>query len=244
MGISGSPTPVALPGEAADASAALRRANLRMHAQKNERGSSVADQLRDVILRMLAEQDPELYYHVHDVASLAAGVGRRLALDDAQVADLVRAAELHDVGKVAIPDSILHKPGRLDPDEQAFMQRHTLIGEGILSAAPALAEVGRLVRSSHERYDGAGYPDGLCGERIPLSSRIIFACDAFNAMTTDRPYRDAMNEEDALLELRRCAGTQFDPVVVDAFIAEFTALSFARRHVVEGPYAPQPAAPA
>jgi diguanylate cyclase (GGDEF)-like protein len=233
---------VALPQEAADASAALRLADQRMYAQKNERGSSVTHQLRDLILRVLAEQDPELYDHVHDVARLAAGVGRRLALNDAQVADLVRAAELHDVGKVAIPDSILHKPGRLDPHEQEFMRRHTLIGESILSAAPALAGVGRLVRSSHERYDGAGYPDGLREEEIPLSSRIIFACDAFNAMTTDRPYRDAMNEEDALSELRRCAGTQFDPVVVDAFTAEFTALTSARRHVVEDPCAPEPAA--
>jgi two-component system, cell cycle response regulator len=232
---------VALPEEAADASAALRLADERMHAQKYERGSSVTHQLRDLILRVLAEQDPELYDHVHDVARLAAAVGRRLALDDAQVADLVRAAELHDVGKVAIPDSILHKPGRLDPHEQEFMQRHTLIGQSILGAAPALAGVGRLVRSSHERYDGAGYPDGLRGEEIPLSSRIIFACDAFDAMTTDRPYRDAMNEEDALLELRRCAGTQFDPVVVDAFMAEFTALASARRHVAEAPCAPEPA---
>ena len=146
--------------------------------------------------------------------------GDRLGLDGGEVADLVRAAELHDVGKVAIPDSILQKPGPLAPDEQQLMRRHTLIGENILSAASALAGVGRLVRSSHERFDGTGYPDRLQHEEIPLASRIIFVCDAYDAMTTDRPYRKAMSEEHAVAELRRCASTQFDPAVVDAFVAE------------------------
>ena len=232
---------VALPEEASDSSTALRLADQRMYAQKNERGSSVRHQLRDLVMRVLAEQDPELYDHVHDVARLAAGVGRRLGLNDAQVADLVRAAELHDVGKIAIPESILHKPGPLDLHEREFMRRHTLIGENILSAAPALAGAARLVRSSHERYDGAGYPDGLLEAEIPLPSRIIFVCDSFHAMTTDRPYRQAMNEQDALSELRRCASTQFDPAVVDAFIAELTS---ARRRVVDDRCTPDPAAAA
>jgi HD-GYP domain-containing protein (c-di-GMP phosphodiesterase class II) len=162
--------------------------------------------------------------HARDVARLAAAVGHRLGLEGGEAADLVQAAELHDVGKVAIPDSILQKPGPLAPDEQQFMRRHTLIGENILSAASALAGVGRLVRSSHERYDGTGYPDRLAREEIPLASRIIFVCDAYDAMTTDRPYRKAMNKEDAVAELRRCANTQFDPAVVDAFIAELGAV--------------------
>jgi HD-GYP domain-containing protein (c-di-GMP phosphodiesterase class II) len=162
--------------------------------------------------------------HARDVARLAAAVGHRLGLEGGEAADLVQAAELHDVGKVAIPDSILQKPGPLAPDEQQFMRRHTLIGENILSAASALAGVGRLVRSSHERYDGTGYPDRLAREEIPLASRIIFVCDAYDAMTTDRPYRKAMNKEDAVAELRRCASTQFDPAVVDAFIAELGAV--------------------
>jgi HD-GYP domain-containing protein (c-di-GMP phosphodiesterase class II) len=215
---------VSLPREASSSSTALRLADQRMYAEKNERGSSTRHQLRDLVLRLIAERDSELFDHAHDVARLAAGVGRTLALNGPQVADLVRAAELHDVGKVAIPDSILHKPGPLDPDEQEFMRRHTLIGESILSAAPALAGAARLVRSSHERYDGTGYPDGLQAEEIPLSSRIIFVCDAFHAMTTDRPYRQAVSDADALTELRRCAGTQFDPTVVDAFARELTAL--------------------
>jgi diguanylate cyclase (GGDEF)-like protein len=232
---------VALPEEASDSSTALRLADQRMYAQKNERESSVKHQLRDLMLRLIVEQDPELHGHVQDVGRLAGGVGRRLDLNDAQVANLVRAAELHDVGKIAIPDSILHKPGPLDPDEQEFMQRHTLIGESILGAAPALAGAGGLVRSSHERYDGAGYPDGLRGEEIPLSSRIIFVCDSFQAMTTDRPYRQAMSEDDALAELGRSAGTQFDPAVVDAFTAELAALKTAREHRDEEPRPPEPA---
>ncbi|MEA2389953.1 MAG: hypothetical protein QOK31_62 [Solirubrobacteraceae bacterium] len=208
---------VALPEEASDAETTLRLADQRMYAHKDERGASTKQQLSDLALRVLAEQDPELYTHVQDVGRLAEGVGRALGLEDTEVATLVRAAALHDVGKIAIPDSILHKPGTLDAHEREYMDRHTLIGESILSAAPALEGVGRLVRSSHERYDGAGYPDGLRGEEIPLCSRIIFVCDAFNAMTTDRPYRCAVDEDDALAELRRCASSQFDPAVVDAF---------------------------
>ena len=120
------------------------------------------------------------------------------------------------MGKVAIPESILAKPGPLDDEEMTFVRRHTLIGARILLAAPSLAPEARLVRASHERWDGAGYPDGLAGEQIPLGSRIIFACDAFEAMTSaERPYRVPVSTELALEELRRCAGTQFDPRVVE-----------------------------
>jgi two-component system, cell cycle response regulator len=127
---------------------------------------------------------------------------------------LQQAAELHDVGKVAIPDAILHKPGPLDEEEWAFVRRHTLIGERIIGAAPALAQAAKLVRSTHERFDGSGYPDGLAGEQIPLGSRIIAACDAFTAMTHPRTYAPTMTSEQALAELHRCAGGQFDPQVV------------------------------
>jgi diguanylate cyclase (GGDEF)-like protein len=228
---------VKLPQEAADAATAMRLADHRMYEQKNTKDSSAKQQLRDLIMRVHIEQDPRLHEHVHDVAGLAAGVGRELGLNELQVADLVRAAELHDVGKIAIPDSILQKPESLDPREEEFMRRHTLIGESILSAGPALAGVGQLVRSSHERYDGAGYPDGLRGAEIPLASRIVFVCDAFAAMTADRPYREGMGEEVAVAELERCAGTQFDPVVVDAFVAELAARQADR----DGPLTPAPA---
>jgi HD-GYP domain-containing protein (c-di-GMP phosphodiesterase class II) len=117
---------------------------------------------------------------------------------------------------MAVPDAILDKPDSLDQGEWNFIQRHTLIGEAILSAAPALVPVARLVRSSHERFDGKGYPDGLAREAIPLGSRIIFACDAYDAMVSDRPYAKAMSEDAALEQIRAGCGVQFDPAVVAA----------------------------
>ena len=124
------------------------------------------------------------------------------------------AAALHDVGKVAIPDEILSKPGPLTPEEWVFMRQHTVIGERILSVAPALAHAASLVRASHECFDGTGYPDSLAGDEIPIGARIIAACDAFEAMTADRPYRRGRTQADAIVELERCAGTQFDPDMV------------------------------
>jgi response regulator RpfG family c-di-GMP phosphodiesterase len=132
--------------------------------------------------------------------------------------EVARAAELHDLGKVAIPDEILNKPGPLDETEWGFMRRHTIIGERILLAAPALKPVARLVRTSHERYDGSGYPDGLVGDEIPLGARIVGVCDAFDAMISERPYRDRLTESEAVAELEHCSGHQFDPQVVTAFV--------------------------
>jgi len=146
-------------------------------------------------------------------------VGRELGLGPEALDEIARGAELHDVGKVAVPEAILGKPGPLDEAEWQIMRQHTVIGERILAAAPALRPVARLVRSSHERWDGSGYPDGLVGERIPLGARIITVCDAFDAMRQARPYAASMTEAQALAELHRCAGTQFDPRVVDAFAA-------------------------
>ena len=144
----------------------------------------------------------------------------RLGLSPEEVDDVKRASALHDIGKLAIPEDILEKPEPLTAEEWEFIRQHTVIGERILTAAPSLAGCGKIVRSSHERWDGSGYPDGLVGEQIPLQARIIFACDAFEAMTSHRPYREARPQEDALAELRRCAGTQFDPQVVGALVAE------------------------
>ena len=127
---------------------------------------------------------------------------------------LVRAAELHDVGTVAIPDGILHKRGPLDAAEWEVMRQHTVAGERILAAAESMRPVARLVRAAHEHWDGLGYPDGLRGEEIPLGARIICACDAYDAMLRGRPYREPLSPAAALAELRRCAGSQFDPRVV------------------------------
>ena len=129
------------------------------------------------------------------------------------------AARLHDIGKTAIPVEILNKPGPLDEREWAFIRQHPLIGERIVLAAPALAYTAPLIRSSHERYDGDGYPDGLCGEEIPLGARIIAVCDAYDVMTSDRLYRRSLGTTTALEQLLAHAGTHFDSAVVEAFCA-------------------------
>jgi HD-GYP domain-containing protein (c-di-GMP phosphodiesterase class II) len=128
------------------------------------------------------------------------------------------AAELHDVGKEAVPDEVLSKPGPLDEEEKAFVRQHTIIGQRILGVSPALNYIAQLVRSSHESIDGTGYPDGLRGEQIPLGARVVAVCDAFDAMVSERPYKDTMSVEEAIAELRRCSGTQFDADVVEAFV--------------------------
>jgi HD-GYP domain-containing protein (c-di-GMP phosphodiesterase class II) len=142
----------------------------------------------------------------------------RLSPQDRRDAEFV--ALLHDVGKIRIPTEIISKPGALDEHERAIIETHTIEGEQMLErVGGVLGDVGRLVRSCHERWDGAGYPDRLAGEEIPLVARIVCACDAFSAMTTDRPYRKARSHDEALAELQRCSGTQFDPAVVEALAA-------------------------
>jgi diguanylate cyclase (GGDEF)-like protein len=209
---------VSLPTEARDVPEALRMADQRMYARKNLGSrASAGRQSADVLLRVLSERSPALGIHLGEVTALAHAVATRLHLPDDQLSPLLQAASLHDVGKAAIPDEILNKPGPLNAEEFEFMRRHTVIGERILGGAPALANAAKLVRSSHERFDGRGYPDGLREDEIPLGSRIISVCDSYDAMTSNRPYRHAMSTDGALSELSGCAGTQFDPEVVDAF---------------------------
>jgi HD-GYP domain-containing protein (c-di-GMP phosphodiesterase class II) len=189
-----------------------------MYALKHGRRATQG-QAREVLLALLGEREPDLGRHMRAVAGLARAVGRQLGLDAEDLDVVVRAAELHDIGKVAIPDAILHKPGPLSGDEWAFVHKHTLIGERIVSAAEALRPVARVVRCSHEHWDGGGYPDGLVGDEIPLGARIVLACDAWDAMTTDRTYRRAVSGELAAEELRANAGTHFDPAVVTALLS-------------------------
>jgi diguanylate cyclase (GGDEF)-like protein len=210
---------VLLPNETTDPTDALRLADRRMYVRKRGGRASAGRQSSDVLLRALAERDADLSVHIGGVAELACAAGRHLALGQEELEALRLAALLHDVGKVAIPDAILHKPGPLDEHEWDYIKRHTIIGERIVCAAPALAPVARYVRSSHERYDGTGYPDGLAGEEIPLASRIVAVSDAYDAMVADRPYRDRWTSQQSLVELQRCSGTQFDPRVVEAFVA-------------------------
>jgi len=209
---------VLVPHEATTLDYALQLADERMYARKKGRPSQAADQARDVLMRIMHAKQPSLEDHASEVAQLCVGVGRRLGMAAEQLDELLRAAELHDVGKVGIPDAILEKPTGLDPSEWAFMHQHTILGERILSAAPALRPVAVLVRSSHERWDGKGYPDGLAGNDISLGARIIAACDAYEAMTSNRIYRPRLSHEEACRELREQAGKQFDPEVVELLL--------------------------
>jgi len=210
---------VRLPTEASTPTEALRVADRRMYAQKGQRAGSALSQTRGVLLRVLHEREPELDRHLDGVAHLAAAMGRELGLDSEQLDVLTRAGELHDIGKVAIPDEILHKAGPLSDEEWELMRKHTVIGERVLAAAPAMQEVAKLVRSTHEHWDGSGYPDGLAGEEIPLGARMILVCDAYTAMTGNRPYGHTVTEEQAIEELRRSAGSQLDPRLVELFVA-------------------------
>jgi HD-GYP domain-containing protein (c-di-GMP phosphodiesterase class II) len=150
---------------------------------------------------------------------MAARVAEAMGLPLDEVARVRMGALLHDIGKVGIPDHLLHKPGPLDDDDEwVLMRDHPVIGERILRMIPGLGPIARIVRHEHERFDDGGYPDGISGAEIPIGSRIILACDAYHAMTSDRPYRQAMSHADAMAELGRHAGTQFDPEVVQALV--------------------------
>jgi diguanylate cyclase (GGDEF)-like protein len=213
---------VTIPDEATDASTALSIADERLYAHKEQqpqrRGTA-----HELLLRTLDERDAGLRAHVAGVAALAVGVGQRLGLTGSDLDELRLAAELHDIGKLAIPDAVLQKPEPLDHDEWEFIRRHTLIGQRILAGSASLKSVGRIVRSTHENWDGTGYPDGLAGEEIPLAARIIMTCDAYSTMTADRPYRPARTPRAAAAELLSCSGAQFEPRIVDALLAVVAA---------------------
>jgi diguanylate cyclase (GGDEF)-like protein len=222
--ISASCGTVLLPHEATTPEYALQLADERMYAHKQGRPSGAREQAHDVLMYIMQAKHPDLPGHSGGVAQLALPIGRRLGMSAEELDDLARAATLHDVGKVGIPDGILTKPGPLDAEEWSFVRQHTLLGERILSAAPALRPVATIVRATHERWDGGGYPDGLCGEEIPLAARIVAVCDAYQAITTSRCYRPARTPAQAREELGREARSQFDPAVVGAFLAELERL--------------------
>lgn len=208
---------VVIPEEATSATEAMRAADTAMYAQKNSERTTAGRQSADVLLSALIEQHPTLGDHLDGVIELAQAVGRHLDIDGEELSELRDGAALHDIGKIAIPDSIINKPCVLNDEEWALVRQHTLIGERIIRCAPALRGAAPLVRSSHEAFDGSGYPDGLRGDAIPLGARIIAVCDAFDAMISNRSYSSASTIDAALAELDRCAGTQFDPVIVSAF---------------------------
>jgi diguanylate cyclase (GGDEF)-like protein len=208
-----------IPLEAPSLEQALQIADRRLYGNKELRRSSQSVQIKDALIQVLAEQSGELVTHLSRVATLAVETAERLELPVDEIARIRLAAELHDVGKAAVPGVILEKAGRLDMTELAYLRHHSVIGERILAAAPALANIAPLVRATHERPDGTGYPDRLSLDQIPIGSRVIAVVDAFDAMTTSRPYQHTKSVDQALVELRRGAGTQFDPAIVEAFLA-------------------------
>jgi two-component system cell cycle response regulator len=207
-----------LPQEGSTASDALRVANERMYALKYSLRPSVgALESNEVLMEALAKRGPDCGDHLHGLAEIVEAVALKLGAGFEELEQIKMAAELHDVGKSALPTTILQKTFPLDSDERKFVERHSMIGERILHAAPALHKVARIIRWTHERYDGSGYPDHLSGTDIPLGARIIAVCDAFDAMISRRAYRKAMSLDEATTELRKNAGSQFDPLIVDAF---------------------------
>ena len=208
----------AVPREARDPHAALRLADTRMYAAKVSAHPSPEQALSQAMTRMLDEHHPGLGSHVEEVSTLARKCAEALGLSADEVESVERAAELHDIGKVAIPSEILTERGPVGDEEWEFIRRHSIIGERILGGVPSLERVASMVRSSHERWDGGGYPDGLAGDEIPIGARIILVADAFCAMTETRPYAEARSLESARQEFRACSGTQFDPGVVAAFL--------------------------
>ncbi len=211
---------VLLPQEAESPKEALQLADRRMYQRKNSLRLSLPYEA-GALIQVQVEQSPALGLHSHQVTELAERTARVLGLGDDEVEQIRIACELHDIGKTAIPDRILGKPGPLSDDEWTFMKQHTVIGERILAASPSLATAAAIVRSSHEMLDGTGYPDGLVGDDIPLAARIVAVCDSFDAMRSDRCYAPTLTVDEALVELRQGSGTQFDPDVVDAFMEAF-----------------------
>jgi diguanylate cyclase (GGDEF)-like protein len=207
---------VHLPAEADNETEALSIADKRMYQHKGAGRASAANQTTNLARSVIEAHDLGLHQHAESVAAMAEGIGHQLGLTEPELVDLRRVAELHDIGKVGIPRAILDRPGKLDDHDWHFIRQHPVIGEGILASAQSLGAVAHAVRSTHERYDGTGYPDQLTGDEIPLLSRIVFVCDTWDAMTRDRSYRPALTPEQARAELERCAGTQFDPTIVKA----------------------------
>lgn len=208
-----------MPDEATTAAELLQLADQRMYTEKARVTRSGGVRTRDVLMALVNERAPALHNHIGGVEELVRPVAQALGLQGDQLDEVIRAAELHDVGKLAVPDRILNKSGTLSEPEWRFVRQHPIVGERILNVDPALRPVARLVRSTHERWEGGGYPDGLAGAAIPLGARIIAVCDAFEAMVRGRWYEQSRSRAEALAELRRAAGTQFDPEVVATFCA-------------------------
>jgi HD-GYP domain-containing protein (c-di-GMP phosphodiesterase class II) len=173
----------------------------------------------DAMLSMLTSGDREAYAHAHRVADLATRLARALAVPNSALSVIGQGALLHDLGKLAMPEAILRKPAPLTLEEQALVRQHPVIGAELVAAVPYLSAVASLVGAVRERMDGHGYPNGLAADSVPLGARIIAVADAYDTMTRPRVFRNALSAGEAMLELERCRGTQFDPAIVDALKA-------------------------
>jgi response regulator RpfG family c-di-GMP phosphodiesterase len=210
---------VLVPDEAPSFELAFQLADDRLYSNKGTRGRDAGGQVRDIVLSLVNEVQPSLRHDAARAAMLARTVGASMGIEGKELEDLVRCSELQDIGKTALPAAILDKAGPLTADEWTLVRQHTTIAERVLLAAPSLAGVAALARSSYEHFDGSGYPDALAGEQIPLGSRITYVCRAFDAMLSERPFQAAVDEAESLRRLRAGAGTQFDPAVVELFAA-------------------------
>lgn len=208
-----------------DVSRLLKEAEDRMYSHKLTNADSSRNALVASLQRTLSEKSYETEEHARNLEKLARQLGERVGLNAAELNTLALIALLHDIGKVAVPERILEKPGPLSPEEWEIMKRHCESGYRIIVSSPDLIEVAEGILSHHERWDGSGYPRGLKGEKIPLSARIISLVDAYDAMTSDRPYRAALTRKEALAEIRACSGSQFDPVLAGEFLAVLSDLN-------------------
>ena len=200
----------------------MQIAGQRLTAHNQRQHRSARRQAHAVLIAVLSARRPELREHLRVVTYRAISLGRRLGIDREEMDDVALAAELQDIGLMAVPEAILEKESPLTEIEAAMIRERPVAGERIIGTAPGLAPVAALVRASAEHFDGSGFPDGLAGEAIPTGARIIAVAVAYAALTAPRPYRGEMSAEDALGEMRRCAGTQFDPQVVEALAADLS----------------------
>jgi len=211
---------VVIPDQAERPELALQIAGQRVAAYKQRQQRSARRQAHAVLMAVLDARRPDLRSHLRSVAFRSISVSRRLGLHREEIDDIFLAAELQDIGLLAVPEQTLEKEDPLTPSESLLIRNHPVEGAQIVGAAPGLSSVATIIRSVAERFDGGGYPDGLTGARIPIGSRVIAVCVSYAAMTARRPYSAPLSGTEAMAELRRCAGTQFDPVVVDALAAD------------------------
>jgi two-component system, cell cycle response regulator len=211
---------VSIPGEAADPEAALQAAGQSVSTYKQRHQRSARRQAHAVLMAVLSARRPDLREHLRAVAFRSISLSRRLDLDGATTDDVFLAAELQDIGLLTVPEAVLEKKTALNPTEISLIRNHPVAGARIVSAASGLSSVAATIAEVSERYDGSGYPDGLAGEDISIGARIIRVCVAFAALTSERPYRKSRSQEEALAELQRCVGTEYDPRVVEALAAD------------------------